>query len=85
MCIRDSKWRVSTLAGFEGGTKIYLNTIGPWHLRDRVVGALFELRDRIVPTLFRLREARQIAPLKIATECACRPNSLRYVANRGQR
>jgi galactose-1-phosphate uridylyltransferase len=24
------KWRVSTLAGFEGGTKIYLNTIDPW-------------------------------------------------------
>ena len=68
------KWRVSTVAGFEGATKIYLNTIAP-----------YSLRDRIVPTLFRLREARQIAPLKIATECACRPNSLRYVANRGQR
>jgi hypothetical protein len=45
------KWRVSTLAGFEGGTKIYLNTIDPWHLRDRVVRALFELREqgRIAP------------------------------------
>ena len=62
------KWRVSTLAGFEGGTKIYLNTIDPWHLRDRVVRELFVLREH-----------GRIAPdLKIATECTCRPNSLKY-------
>ena len=62
------KWRVSTLAGFEGGTKIYLNTIDPWSVRDRVV-----------PALFRLRAAGAIpATLRIATECTCRPNSLRY-------
>ncbi|WP_116115560.1 DUF4921 family protein [Austwickia chelonae] len=62
------KWRVSTLAGFEGGTKIYLNTIDPWNLRDRVVAALYTLRDggRIDPGI------------SIATECACTPNSLRY-------
>ncbi|HRW18785.1 MAG TPA: DUF4921 family protein [Dermatophilaceae bacterium] len=62
------KWRVSTLAGFEGGTKIYLNTIDPWHLRDRVVAELFPLREqgRIAPSV------------RIATECECRPNSLRY-------
>ncbi|MFC2473618.1 MAG: DUF4921 family protein, partial [Actinomyces sp.] len=42
------KWRVSTLAGFEGGTKIYLTTIDPWTLRDRVVGRLEDLRaDRL--------------------------------------
>ncbi len=62
------KWRVSTLAGFEGGTKIYLNTIDPWTLRDRVV-----------PELFRLRaEGRIAGSLRIATECECRPNCLRY-------
>lgn len=62
------KWRVSTLAGFEGGTKIYLNTIDPW-----------SIRDRLVPELFRLRSAGVIAPeIRIATECSCRPNSLRY-------
>ena len=62
------KWRVSTLAGFEGGTKIYLNTIDPWNVRDRVVQALFPLR-----------ESGRIAPeIRIATECSCRPNSLRY-------
>lgn len=38
------KWRVSTLAGFEGATRIYLNTISPASLRDRVVGRLTELR-----------------------------------------
>ncbi|MBK7720913.1 MAG: DUF4921 family protein [Austwickia sp.] len=62
------KWRVSTLAGFEGGTKIYLNTIDPWNLRDRVV-----------PRLQELRADGRIAPdIRIATECACQPNSLRY-------
>lgn len=62
------KWRVSTLAGFEGGTRVYLNTIDPWNLRDRVV-----------PRLERLRaDGRIAADIRIATECACRPNSLHY-------
>lgn len=65
------KWRTSTIAGFEGATKIYLNTIDPYALRDRIVPALFALRDQ-----------RRIAPMQIATECPCRPNSLRYRANR---
>lgn len=65
------KWRVSTLAGFEGGTKIYLNTIDPWNLRDRIVPALLDLRQK-----------GKISPnLRIATECDCRPNSLRYNPN----
>jgi galactose-1-phosphate uridylyltransferase len=62
------KWRVSTLAGFEGGTKIYLNTIDPWTLRDRVVDRLFSLRD----------EGRVAAGIRIATEAHCRPNPLLY-------
>ena len=66
------KWRNSTVAGFEGATKIYLNTIDP-----------YALRDRIVPQLFALRDQRKIADMKIATECPCRPNTLRYRANRG--
>lgn len=37
------KWRVSTPAGFEGGTKIYVNTIGPWAVRDRILTRLREL------------------------------------------
>ena len=62
------KWRVSNLAGFEGGTKIYLNTISPQALRDRVVPQLYRLRD----------ERRIAADTRIAVECACRPNSLHY-------
>lgn len=62
------KWRVSTLAGFEGGTKIYVNTIDPW-----------TLRDRIVPRLLEARAQGEIAStIQIATECACKVNSLRY-------
>ena len=34
------KWRVSTLAGFEGGTKIYVNTIDPWAVRERTLTRL---------------------------------------------
>lgn len=61
------KWRVSTLAGFEGGTKIYVNTIDPWSLRDRVV-----------PRLLEARAEGRIAPINIATECSCKVNSLKY-------
>lgn len=53
------KWRMSTLAGFEGDTKIYLNTLSPWDVRDRVVARLHELRD-----------AGRLAPgLEIGDEC----------------
>ena len=65
------KWRVSTLAGFEGGSKIYVNTIDPWTLRDRVVPRLLDLRAEGV-----------LAPgINIATECNCRVNSLKYNPN----
>jgi galactose-1-phosphate uridylyltransferase len=40
----------------------------PWNLRDRVVPALQRLRG----------EGRIADSIRIATECACRPNSLRY-------
>lgn len=62
------KWRVSTLAGFEGGTKIYVNTLSPW-----------DIRDRVVPQMFRLRDEGVISPnIRIATECTLPRNSLRY-------
>ena len=38
------KWRISNPAGFEGGTKIYVNTIDPWELRRRTVAELSRLR-----------------------------------------
>ena len=62
------KWRVSTLAGFEGATKIYLNTIDPANVRDRVVNKLFALRA----------QGKVAENLQIAFEAACRPNCLRY-------
>lgn len=61
------KWRVSTLAGFEGGTKINVNTIDPFALRDRVVAALAGLRD-----------AGRIAPMLLGRECTVGPGALRY-------
>lgn len=62
------KWRVSTLAGFEGGTKVYVNTLSP-----------YDIRDRMVSSLYRLRENGAIAgDIRIATECAPARNTLLY-------
>ena len=61
------KWRLSTVAGFEGGTKLYLNTLDP-----------FALRDRLLPRLHELRDAGTIAPLRVGRECSGTPNRLRY-------
>lgn len=60
------KWRISTLAGFEGGSRININTIDPWTMRDRAVDALEIARS----------EAR-IAPMSLGQECPAEP--LRYV------
>lgn len=64
------KWRVSTLAGFEGGSKINTNTIDPFTLRDRVTAALRELRER-----------GAIAPMAIAQEVDLPINPLRYLGS----
>jgi Domain of unknown function (DUF4921) len=61
------KWRVSTLAGFEGGTKINVNPISPFTLRGRMVDALVGLRS-----------AGRIEPMAIGDECAHRTGMLRY-------
>ncbi|MCS5479304.1 DUF4921 family protein [Corynebacterium sp. YIM 101645] len=62
------KWRVSTLAGFEGGTKIFVNTLSPANIRDRVVSAMYHLRD----------EGLIAQDIRIATECLPRRNTLLY-------
>lgn len=62
------KWRISNPAGFEAVTKIFVNTIDPWTLRDKVVNRLFELR----------KEGKIANGIKIAAECDCTPNSLMY-------
>ncbi len=61
------KWRTNTPAGFEGGTKIYTNTLSP-----------FELRDLIVPRLYEFREKGKVNVKYIATECPAKANSLQY-------
>ncbi|HNR67255.1 MAG TPA: DUF4921 family protein [bacterium] len=61
------KWRINIPAGFEGGTKIYVNPM-----------SLTELRDYLVPRLFELRSQNRIAGFAIAEECPVQPNSLLY-------
>jgi galactose-1-phosphate uridylyltransferase len=62
------KWRISNPAGFEGGTKIYVNTIDPW-----------ELRARAVADLARLRLDGAIAEgIRIGDECRPDDTRLRY-------
>lgn len=62
------RWRTSNPAGFEGGTRIYVNPISPENLRDQLVPRLFELKNQ-----------NKIKTFPIAFECPCRPNSLRYI------
>ncbi|MCG2798002.1 MAG: DUF4921 family protein [Cellulomonas sp.] len=52
------KWRVSTLAGFEGATRINVNTLDPWQVRDRVVQRLVDLRA-----------AGLVAPMAVGDRC----------------
>ena len=61
------KWRINTPAGFEGNTEIYINTIEP-----------AALRDKIVETLLGLREKREIARFKIGEECKTERSALQY-------
>ena len=60
------KWRISTLAGFEGGTKINVNTIDPWTMRERAVTALQAAREQ-----------GRIAAMALGEHCPAEP--LRYV------
>ena len=62
------KWRVSTLAGFEGGTKINVNTIDPFTLRRRAVAHLNLHREAIAPTV------------AVGDECAAQPGCLQYAS-----
>ncbi|MGV8976703.1 MAG: DUF4921 family protein [Cellulomonas sp.] len=64
------KWRVSTLAGFEGGTRINVNTVDP-----------FTLRDQVVADLHQLREAGTIGPMRVGDECSHRLGALGYAVS----
>lgn len=61
------KWRINVPAGFEGGTKIFINPVSP-----------IDLRDKIVPRIYKLREEKLIAGIRIAEECNIIPNPLKY-------
>jgi galactose-1-phosphate uridylyltransferase len=61
------KWRTVNQAGFEGGTKIYINPLSP-----------VALRDIVVPKLYELRHKGKIKNLRIATECVLKENPLLY-------
>jgi galactose-1-phosphate uridylyltransferase len=64
------KWRISNPAGFEGGTKIYVNTIDPWTLASRAVAGMHELRT-----------AGRLAPgIRIGDECSAADARLGYAS-----
>lgn len=39
------KWRINNPAGFEGGTNVFINTVDPWTVADRVKTTLHRMRD----------------------------------------
>jgi len=61
------KWRTNNLAGFEGGTKIYINPVSPMMMKNLVV-----------PRLYELREQKRIQNIKIDSECGSQLNPLLY-------
>jgi galactose-1-phosphate uridylyltransferase len=61
------KWRTNNLAGFEGGTKIYINPISP-----------MALKNLVVPRLHDLRQHGKIQNIKIDNECGSDTNPLLY-------
>jgi len=61
------KLRINMAAGFEGGTKIYINPMSP-----------FELRDKVIDRLIQLKRENKIGKMKIGRECKSKPNSLLY-------
>lgn len=62
------KWRINNPAGFEGGTRIYINPMSPFELRDRMVTRLYQIRA----------SGRLAAGIRIAEECSIEPNALEF-------
>jgi galactose-1-phosphate uridylyltransferase len=61
------KLRINVPAGFEGGTKIYINPMSPYDLRDKVITRLKELRQQ-----------KKIAKIDVGEECKTKQNPLNY-------
>ncbi len=68
------KLRISTLAGFEGSTKINVNTVSP-----------HQLRDRLLPRLRELRDAGTVAAAALGEECTTARGRLHYLASASTR
>lgn len=62
------KWRDSTMAGFEGGTKIFINTLSPANLKRKVLARLLDAQE----------EGRLAPGIRLGNEVEFRRNSLRY-------
>lgn len=62
------KWRDSTMAGFEGGTKIFINTLSPSGLKAKVIARLEDARD----------QGRLAPGIRLGDEIDFQRNSLRY-------
>jgi len=62
------KLRVNTPAGFEGGTKVYINPMSPNALRDKLITRLLELRKQ-----------NKIAKIGIGDDCDAKLNPLKYI------
>jgi galactose-1-phosphate uridylyltransferase len=66
------KWRLNVPAGFEGNTEIYINTLEPWALRDKMVLALLEAREK-----------GKVDSIRIGEQCRIKPNCLEYCHKKG--
>jgi len=62
------KWRMNVPAGFEGGTRIYINPVSPINLRDKIVPRLYQLRA----------DGKITGNIRVAEECRIVPNPLKY-------
>ncbi len=62
------KWRTNNPAGFEGGTKIYINPMSPMTQKDIILPRLFEMRDK----------NRIAKDLRLGNECKSEFNCLKY-------
>ncbi len=62
------KWRTLNQAGFEGNTKIYINPVSPWDLKNDMVLRLRDAR----------RRGRLAAGIRVGRECRMKRNALQY-------
>ncbi|MEI7640956.1 MAG: DUF4921 family protein [bacterium] len=62
------KLRINMPAGFEGGTKIYINPVDPYDLRDKLIMGMHKARF----------DGKIDKAVKIGDECDAKPNCLMY-------